>query len=310
MKRIAVIGGGTMGFGLAFRFAVHGREVALVSRRTSTLENALQQIREAAASFEAEGVISKQEAEDVRTRIHPTTDLAAGIENAAWVIEAIPEQLSQKQALFAELDAQLPAQTLLTTTTSSLPISDIANGVQHPERTMVTHFVNPPHLIPLVEIVQHPATLEENIEAVERELNDIHCTPVRLNKEAPGFIANRLQAALFREVLNLLQQGIASPEAIDTAVKQGLGFRWAVVGPIETADFGGLDTWAMAGAYLAPHLANTIPVDYIQAKFRAGELGVKTGKGFYSYEGVDTVALTARRDRQMLRLGKLKQEFT
>ncbi|MCF8565561.1 hypothetical protein LLE49_12620 [Alicyclobacillus tolerans] len=169
-----------------------------------------------------------------------------------------------------------------------------------------THFINPPHLIPLVEVVPNATTDRRFVDRVMAELYDCSFQPIVLNKEAPGFVANRLQGALFREVLNILEQGIADPEAIDTAVKMGVGFRWAVTGPLETADFGGLDTFALAAASLVPHLGTTTPVAVLQEKAQAGHLGVKSGKGFYDYTGVDTAELTEQRDRQLIRLKSLK----
>jgi 3-hydroxybutyryl-CoA dehydrogenase len=308
MKRIAVVGSGTMGYGLAFLFAKEKWNVTLVGRREESLRQAMQRVEEAAQTFHEEGVLRAEEKRDITASITATTDLARGVREADWVIEAIPEERGAKQELLVKVEDAVRPDTVITSTTSSLPVAVIAENAKHPERMMITHFLNPPHLIPLVEVVKHPATRQHVVDQVFAALRSVRAVPVLLRNDVPGFVANRLQAALFREVLHLLQQDVADPEVIDTVVKEGLGFRWNVMGPIETADFGGLDTWARAGAYLAPHLATSVPLDFISRKFQAGELGVKTGKGFYSYAGADIHALVAQRDRQLIRLLQWKDK--
>ena len=307
MQNMTIVGGGTMGCSLALAFARAGKHVTLVSRSEDTLAKAETWIAGAAATLVDEGLIDAPASKRIAASVAMTTDLVAGVRKVPWVLEAIPERLESKRGLFTDIEQMVSETTRITTTTSSLAIADIASGMRRPERAMTTHFVNPPHLVPVVEVVAHPSTSADHLQAVLDDLRASSFAPVLLKRDIEGFIANRLQGALFREALHLMAEDVADAEAIDTVVREGLGMRWAFMGPMETADFGGLDTWALVSRLLAPHLATSSPLSVLEAKADAGQLGVKTGQGFYSYEGVTAAELLQRRDRQLIGLLKLRR---
>ena len=226
---------------------------------------------------------------------------SAALAGAAFVSENIPEQLDPKQALFGELDRLTPSDTILSTNTSSLPITQVARDTKHPERVVGFHWFNPPHLIPLVEIIRGDRTGDAAMDGTYRLAQAIGKSPIRVQKDIPGFVGNRLQRALEREFFYLERIGACSGADLEVALKQGLGFRWSVVGPLEHADLAGVDTHSATVSLLFPLLSKDNDPPPLFAELVAkGRLGAKSGAGVYDYGPGDVERLLARRNTMLI----------
>jgi 3-hydroxyacyl-CoA dehydrogenase len=298
---VAVIGAGIMGAGIAQIFAQAGHPVRLQSRRRETLEAALTCIRTNQEGLVAHGLLTAEAAEAARDRIRVTRDPAEALTGAGFVSENIPEHLQAKQALFAEMDGLVPASTILSTNTSSLPITKIAQATRLPGRVVGMHWFNPPHLIPLVEIIRGERTDDSALDATYRLAQAIGKVPIRVKKDIPGFVANRIQRALEREVFYLDRIGACSREDLEVALKQGLGFRWSVAGPYELADLAGIETFSTVASFLFPELSrDTEPPPLFAELVASGRLGAKTGAGIYDYGPGDVDRILARRNAMLM----------
>lgn len=295
--RVAVIGTGMMGPGMALVFAQGGCRVALVGRSDASLERGRARLEAALGFLVDRELLAPDGAAPLRERVSLTTDLEGAVAGAALVQESIVENLEEKRALFARLADLCPAQTLLTSDTSGLLISDIARGLPHPGRFATMHFWNPPFLVPLVELTQGEETAGETVEALAALLRRCGKTPVVARKDVPGQIANRLQHALLREALYMVQEGIASAEDVDLALKMGPGRRWPVYGVLEHHDVVGLDLGLAVHSSLVPGLCRAgEPLPILRDMVEQGRLGVKAGRGFYDWSERDAEAVKARRD--------------
>jgi 3-hydroxybutyryl-CoA dehydrogenase len=218
------------------------------------------------------------------------------------VAEAIVENLAAKQALYAELDAITRPDAVLASNTSTLMPSALAEPVRRRERLLVAHYFNPGHLIPVVEVVLGPETAPETVETTTRLLREAGKTPAVLRKEVPGFIANRLQSALLREALALVEDGVCSMEDLDAVVSLGFGRRLAVFGPLALHDMAGLDVWHAIATNLYPEISDAKePQTSLAERAARGDLGLKSGRGFYEWTPTEAVAALAKRDAELLR---------
>jgi 3-hydroxybutyryl-CoA dehydrogenase len=295
----SVIGSGLMGTGIAAVFAAAKMKVMLVDTEQKRLDESKNRIRRIAAELLAADLI-EEDPEAVAARVVCASDLAA-CKESELILEAIFENLEAKHALYTQLEAIVSASTIIGSNTSGLLPSDLCRPFRHPERFLVIHFWNPPHAIPLVEVVPHPGTKPEVTETVLEFLRSVKTDPVLVAKEIPGFIGNRLQYAVLREALAIVRSGAATPEAVDTAMKASLGPRYSVVGPIETADLGGLDTFFTIASYLMPLLAKDEDVlQLMKEKVAAGKTGLRSGEGFYPWPEERAAAVVARRNRALL----------
>ncbi len=287
--RICVIGAGLMGHGIAVEFAVAGYDVSLVDSEVEQIALARTRIDSALELLAKAGRVKPSQFDNVRCRISFTTDLNAGARDAGLVIEAVNEDLDLKRQLLARAAGVAKPKAVLTSNTSSFVPSLIANAVPNPERFAITHYFNPPYLVPLVELVPGPATHPGVIDSLEGLYRAIGKNPVRVQREVPGFIANRLQAALGREAMALVEAGIASPQDIDTVVKYSLGRRLAVGGPFEIWEQIGWDLVKTIAGELFKEISNEPqPSKLLKEKVAAGDLGVKTGRGFYEWPNADS----------------------
>ncbi|MED2256787.1 3-hydroxyacyl-CoA dehydrogenase family protein [Brevibacillus parabrevis] len=309
IKHVAVIGSGVMGHGIAQLYALAGFSVSLYDLQEELLHKAKASVEQSLDLLEKEGVITDQDKSSALERIVLTTDLQQAVAEADVITEAVPEVIELKWQLFSQLEQFAKPEAIIASNTSTFSIARLIEKAKLPHRFIITHFFNPAQLVPLVEIVRHEQTAEEVVTATVKLMERIGKAPVLLKKDVPGFIANRLQTALMREAFHLLEEGVASAEDIDTVMKAGIGFRWAFVGPIETADFGGLDTWQRVMDNLAPELdQSTAAPQIISEHVNKGELGTKSGAGIYSYEHVSVADRLHARDEQFIRLTKLKNE--
>ena len=308
IRQIAVVGAGLMGHGIGQNFAQKGYSAILYDLNQSILERALIQIRTNIETFVEMGLETKENIEKVLSRIRTSVDLQEAVKEAHFVIEAAPEDLMLKMNLFEALDRYCLEDAILASNTSTLPISEIGKKVTRKERLVITHWFNPPHIIPTVEVVPGERTSIEVTEMTLELLRKIGKRPIKILKEIPGFLINRIQTAMLREILSLLELGVATPEDIDAGVKGSFGIRLAVLGPLQTMDMGGLNLMYRGMKYLYPLIDRSIDVQKILGeKVERDELGLKTGKGFFQYEQEEALALarhSKERDKKLLHLLK------
>jgi 3-hydroxybutyryl-CoA dehydrogenase len=306
IRTVAVIGAGVMGSGIALTFAQAGYSVHLHARREPTLQAALARIAGNQAIMVQAGLLADATAKESLARIRPMTDLKEAVRGCSFVSESVPENLLQKQEVFAALDRWAERDAVLTTDTSGLSIGAIASSTARPEAVAGFHWMNPPHLMPPVEVIRGDRTSDATIDLVCALARRIGRIPIRVEKDAPGFLWNRLQLALVREALHVVEQGIAGPEAVDQAITVGLGLRWAAVGPLRLMDLGGLATFHAIAGYLYRDLsAAQEPQPLLADKVAAGNTGLRAGRGFYEYPAGAGDAAVAARDARLLELLKL-----
>jgi len=279
-QRILVIGAGFMGAGIAQVCAQSGYRVALNDVSPEALEKAADDIRWSIGKLAQKGFLTEPP-EEIVNRISHEKDLASAAD-ADWIIEAVIEKESLKIDLFKELEKRTALTTPLASNTSSIPITRIAARIEHPERVLGLHFFGPVPFMGLVEVVKGEQTADHVFAAGIDLVKSLGKTPVRVNRDIPGFVMNRIFSAAFREAVDLVSDGITSPEDVDAGMRLGYGWN---VGPFEVADNAGLDTFALVGASMArlgaSHLVSTS--DLIPSMIREGRLGKKAGKGFYRY---------------------------
>ena len=302
IEKIAVIGAGLMGHGIAQCFAVKGYSVKLMDLQEEVLSSVLDNIKGNLKLFVQNGIGSSDQIEPVLARISTTSNLKEAVTGAQFVVEAVTEDLETKQALFQRLDELCPQETILATNTSVISISEIAEPSNHKKRIVGTHFWNPPYLVPLVEVIKGQETAPQVIEVTVELLRRIGNHPVRVKKDVPGFVGNRLQNALWREAISIVENGIASPEEVDEVVKLGFGLRLPVLGPLENADMIGLDLTLAIHKYLLKHLDRSPePPPMLIKKVEAGNLGFKTGKGFQDWSPEEQIKSRTRFQNYLLK---------
>ena len=281
IKKITLLGAGMIGNGLALHFAKAGYEITLYSRTQQTIDKAIESTR-SNLSLLLQKPADSNEIEKIVGRIKTTTDLKKSVANSPIIIESVAENLKIKQDLFKELDEICPRETILATNTSVISISEIASQSKNRSRILGTHFWFPPYLIPLVEVIKGKDTSDEVMELTYQFMKKAGKHPIRCMKDVPGFVANRLQHALWREAISIVEHGIADAATVDEAIKNSIGIRLAVLGPVENADMVGLDlTLAIHNTVLKDLEASPNPSPLLQEKVKKGELGFKSGKGFY-----------------------------
>ncbi|MDE0228107.1 MAG: 3-hydroxyacyl-CoA dehydrogenase family protein [Spirochaetaceae bacterium] len=280
IERVAVIGAGLMGHGIALEFAVAGRRVAITDASAAALEQGLANMRRAADTLAGLGLAARADCASAMLRVTAHASLARAVAGADLVVEAVSEDLSLKQRVFAELDRACGAEVVLASNTSTFMPSILAAGSRHPERILVAHYFNPPHLLPVVEIVPHPGTDVDVVQRVCALYQSLGKRPVVLQREVAGFIANRLQQALLREAVALVEGGVAGAADVDAVVSGSFGRRLAVAGPFEVSDLAGLDVIAAIAREVWPDLAAGGVADLLADPAAAGDYGAKTGRGF------------------------------
>jgi 3-hydroxybutyryl-CoA dehydrogenase len=271
-----------VGHGLALHFAKAGYQVSLYSRTQQTLDKAVESIRADLPALLQDQANVADEIEKVTGRIKTTRNMDEALADAPVIIESVAEDLKVKQDLFKELDQICPRDVILATNTSVISITAIASKARNRDRIVGTHFWFPPYLIPLVEVVKGKDTSDGTMEITYQFMKKAGKYPIKCLKDVPGFVANRLQHALWREAISIVERGIADAATVDDAIKQSFGIRIPVLGPIENADMVGLDlTLAIHNTVLQDLEASPKPSPLLKDKVRKGELGFKSGKGFY-----------------------------
>jgi 3-hydroxybutyryl-CoA dehydrogenase len=307
IRKVLVIGSGTMGHGIAQSFAMGGYEVALQDAVPQALERADTLIRSSLETMVEAGLTNKNDVPGILARINRTTSLEKAAEDADLAIECIVENKEAKYDLFKKLDAVCPPKTILASNSTFLNIFDFVE-TSRPDKVLIAHWYAPPQIIPLVDLVKGPLTAAENIESVYEVLKNIGKKPIIFNKPVAGYVISRLQVAFQREVYWLLDNDYLAPKDIDEAAIWGLAMRMMVVGICQRIDFGGLDL----SAKTTTQSSQSTPVDYKPIKLnqlvKEGALGVKTGRGFYDYQGKTEAEVCKQRDIRLLKLLKILQE--
>lgn len=281
IKTISVVGGGLMGCGIAQVFA--GREDLRVNVYDSIVsgDKILERIEKNLALFLEKELITQDAVRSLLSRVSVYDNLSKAVEEAGLVVECVPEKMELKQDLFKELEPLCHPDTIFATNTSVMSITEIARKAENKDRIVGTHFWNPPYLIPLVEVVKSDHTSEEVMAFTMETLKRAGKHAIRVNKDVPGFVANRMQHALWREAISIVENGIADAETVDQAVKMSFGLRLPVLAPLENADMVGTDLTLSIHSYLLKHLENSPePSPLLRNTAADGNLGFKTGKGF------------------------------
>ena len=299
IERVAVIGAGLMGFGVAVEFARFGYEVSLYNTRQETSRAAMQQAKEALDLMAETELVTAEQAEAAYARLQPTTDIAEAAAGADFVHESALEVLAVKKEVFARLDELCPPPVILATNTSGLRVSDIASATNHPERVLATHYFQPPHFVPLVEVVGGEKTDRQYVEKAASLLHGMRKRVVVMDIETPGFAGNRIQGAIGREIQALVDGGVCTPEMIDDVISFGFGRRMAYTGYFKRLDLIGLDFIATTARGRGGQ-----PWEPIRERVARGEFGMKSGKGFYDWPGDTARQLHRHLNTELIRLMK------
>jgi 3-hydroxybutyryl-CoA dehydrogenase len=290
--RIAILGGGLMGHGIAQVFARAGHPVRIIDPIAETRDAILPRV---AANLE-----DCPGSRDALGRIEVVPSLEACVPDASWVIEAAPENLGLKQELFTEIECCAPRTAILASNTSVIPIGQIMARVQDKARALGTHWWNPPFLVPLVDVIRAAETSDETTTRTIALLKSVGKAPVEVRKDVPGFVGNRLQHALWREAIALVAEGVCDAKTVDDVVKSSFGARLAVLGPLENADLFGLDLTHAIHGYFFPALDRaTAPSAHLDDLIGRGRLGFKTGGGFRDWTEEEQAALRQRLTRHL-----------
>src|SRR5580704_2171986 len=300
-QKIGVVGGGLMGHGIAYLFAAAGHTVAVFEPAAdirASLPRRLRSILELLGNDPA-----------LLGRIAAHDALAPAMQGAAFVYEAAPEKLPLKQQIFAELESIVAPEAILASNSSAIPSTEIGRYLKHRQRVIGTHFWNPPHLVPLVEVVQNESTSESVVAATMELLRDAGKVPVHVRRDVPGFVGNRLQHAMKREAFALVAAGVCDAETVDIVVKEGFGARTAVLGPMEQSDLVGLDLALDIAEVLYEHLDRTAHApDILREKLKAGKLGMKSGEGLRKWGPGEADVVRARLSQFLVDQAKARKK--
>ena len=313
---IACLGAGRMGRGIAVAFAYAGHAVTMIDVKARSAEQfakledeALDEVGKTLASLSRFGLLTAEEAKAVIARISvvPSSDSTAALEHAVIVFEGVPEVVELKREILATASKSVGPEVIIASTTSTILVDDLSDAVEHPRRFLNVHWLNPAYLIPLVEISPGAATDPAIIDQVKALLEGIGKVPV-VCAATPGFIVPRIQALAMNEAARMVEEGVASAEEIDKAIRYGFGFRYAVLGLLEFIDWGGGDILYYASRYLEGALGSDRyrAPDVISNNMRDGRIGLRTGAGFLDYSGLD---IDAYREKRLAALVDMLRHF-
>ena len=303
IRAIGIIGAGLMGHGIAQVFALKRYKVKLFDNDPNVLQSAPEKIHNNLQTLLEMHLVEPQEIEDCLNHLQLCHTLPEMCEGVELTIEAVSENVDLKRAIFGELEALTRPQTILCSNTSGISIGLISENLRFKERVIGTHFWNPPHIVPCVEVIKSQFAADEVFHTVIELMERVGKKPVRVLKDIPGFLGNRLQHALWREAISLVEKGIAAPEDIDRVVKYGFGLRLPFIGPLETADLAGLDLVYDIHKYLFSDLENrSTPSPLLKTLLDQKATGVKSKKGFYNWTDERTKQIIQQRDKALLKI--------
>ena len=301
IRRVVVIGAGTMGPGIAATFARHGYDTTLSDVDAKQIDKARMSVDFVFGIWSTAGFASDADIAVARKRLSFAVDADDAIERADFVLENAPERLEVKRAIFATLAKRTRETTLLASDTSGIPISSLQEGLANPGRVIGMHWSNPPHLIPVIEVVRGRETSQAALDATVALVERLGMLPAIVDRDVPGFVENRILYAIMREALHLLDEGVASADAIDRIVRWGIGYKLGVVGPLRLLDMAGLDIYTAVASYLNQNLCNDSGVSpTVTRKVGEGRLGLKTQAGLFDYTREEIDALARERARLLV----------
>jgi 3-hydroxybutyryl-CoA dehydrogenase len=305
---VAILGAGTMGAGFSHVFGLAGIEVAIADESPEAASSSLERLVGAARRYEHDGLFPAGATERVQRSVRAATSIADAVDGADYVLEAVTENPAVKRAVYEQVDAVAGAETIVASNTSAIPIAQLAEHVRRPERFLGTHWFNPPQWVPCVEIIPAPQTDPAVVEQVRALHARLGKQPVVVG-DGPGFVANRIQFAMFKEAVSVVADGLATAEAVDEVVRGSFGFRLPFFGPFAIADMAGLDVYAGAYDALASGLGErlTCPPE-VQALVDAGRTGAKSGAGFMDWPETRRAGVIAGRDTSYAALGSLLRD--
>jgi 3-hydroxyacyl-CoA dehydrogenase len=308
VKTVAVVGAGTMGPGMAATFARYGFKTALFDVKPEQIEKAKGTVDFVYTTLIRGGFATEEEAAAGRANLTYTGDLAEAVGNADFVVETVPERADIKTEVFKQLDAATKPGTVLASNTSGIPITTLGAAVSDPGRVVGMHWSNPPHVIPVIEVIRGEKTSQEAVDLTWAMVEKIGMVPAEVKRDIAGFVENRILYAIMREALHLLDEGVASAEDIDKITKWGIGYKLAVIGPLELLDMAGLDIYTAVASYLNKDLSNNTGISStVTSKVDEGKLGIKTQGGLFEYTPEQIQELQQRRGRLLLGTKKVLQ---
>jgi 3-hydroxybutyryl-CoA dehydrogenase/5-formyl-3-hydroxy-2-methylpyridine 4-carboxylate dehydrogenase len=308
VKKIAVVGAGTMGPGIAATFARCGYPTTLFDVKPEQLEKAKGTVDFVYTTLIRGGFATEEEAAAGKANITYTGDLADAVKDADFIVETVPERAEIKNEVFKQLDQLAKPGTVLASNTSGIPITALGDAVSDPGRVVGMHWSNPPHVIPVIEVIRGAKTSQNAVDTTWALVEKIGMVPAEVKRDIPGFVENRILYAIMREALHLLDEGVASAEDIDKITKWGIGYKLAVIGPLELLDMAGLDIYTAVASYLNKDLSSSTGISStVTSKVEAGQLGIKTQGGLFDYTPEKIQELQQRRGRLLLGTKKVLQ---
>jgi 3-hydroxybutyryl-CoA dehydrogenase len=306
IKKITVVGTGIMGPDIALGFAMGGYEVTVLDLEQAILDRAAQKIALNCRQMVEENMFGEEEGAQIQSRIGLTLAWDEAVSGADYITEAVPEEMETKKRVFRKCDELCSQEVVIASNTSSMSITEIASEMRYPQRAITTHWIIPAHLSPTVEVICGEKTSDATAELTLSLLKKAGKFPV-LCKDSPGFIHNYVQFAMVKAALDLLELEIATPEGIDTVIRNGFGLRLSSVGPIKFVDMCGLDTILNVQKYLYEMTKDSVytPSRAIEERVRRGNLGAKTGRGFYDYSGDEADKLRKQTNRSIMKIRKV-----
>ena len=308
-KQVTVVGGGYMGGGIAQSFAAHGIPCVLVDAEPRRTQERVEQLHKEATGFAADGLLPDAAATAIIDNLRPAESLESALEGAFYVAEVVPERADLKKEVLGRISSLLPPEVIIGSNTSAIPIGELAHGVTYPERFLGVHWMNPAPFVPCVEVIPSAETSSSAIEDVLELLGRIGKVATVVG-DAPGFVANRLQYALFREAARIVEDGVAGPAQIDEVVRNSFGFRLPFFGPFAIADIAGLDVYKDGFATLEHAYGERIGTPaLLTEQVDQGRFGLKSGEGFYAFGNGQADAVARYRDRAYAGLNRLREDL-
>jgi 5-formyl-3-hydroxy-2-methylpyridine 4-carboxylic acid 5-dehydrogenase len=301
VNKVAVVGAGTMGPGMAATFARYGYPTTLSDIKDEQIEKAKGTIEFVFKTLTLGGFITEDDAKSAWDHLTLTTDQAEAVKDADFIVETVPERLEIKKSVFEQLSEQAREDAILASNTSGIPITTLQQGVKNPGRVIGMHWSNPPHLIPVIEVIRGEQTDQATVDTTVAVIEKVEMVPGIVDKDVPGFVENRILYAIMREALHLLDEGVASAEDIDKITKWGIGYKLAVIGPLELLDVAGLDIYTAVASYLNKDLSNNTGISAtVTSKVDEGKLGLKTQGGLFEYTPEQIQELAQKRGRLLV----------
>lgn len=303
IRRVAIIGLGTMGPGMAARLARGGLDVVAHDVAPAAIERAKSMLATAGTVLDSLGIAPPAAGAGT---VHFADDLATAVSGADLIIENVPENESIKADVYRRIDQLISPDTIVASDTSGIPITRLQAHISNPARMVGMHWSNPPHIIPMIEVIAGEQTAPETVQIIRDLIRALGLLPVVVKKDVPGFVENRVLYALLREVVDLVENGVIEPEDIDTCVSWGIGYKLAVVGPMALLDMAGLDIYNSVSSFLNAELSDRRDVaPMIGAKIAAGTLGIKSGEGIYAYTPDQIAQLQRDRARKFVAIRRI-----